>query len=336
MTRATASKRRGSMRAASFASLATPVPGNVFACVEELGLERVRQIEDEIMAMCPMHEERTGKKDNHPSFSVHAEEGYFNCFSCGYKGPFVVLVKDVLKVEWAEAVGWIRARGTIERVKRRLGWAEVDGGLKTGPIDTSQQYNEAHLALFTDPPEWALEKRAIDLWAAQEYGVLWDSKNDAWITPIRDEAGVLLGWQEKNERYFRNKPRDVKKSDHLFGLEAFPGGRMLVVESPLDCPRILTAGVAGAVSSYGSAVSDRQFALVLEHAEEVIWALDADKSGDQQHESLRLRCIRRGFRAKFLDYSHVGPDVGDPGEMTDEEIVLGVDNAYSGLVARFR
>jgi hypothetical protein len=324
------------MRSASFASLATPVPGNVFACMEELGLLRIRQREDEIEAECPMHEERLGKRDNHISFSVQAEEGYFNCFSCGYKGPFVRLVKDVLKVDWPEAVGWIRARGTIERVKRHLGWDQVDGTLKTGPIDTSQVYNEAHLALFTDPPEWALDKRNIELWAAQEYGVVWDPKNDAWITPIRDEEGVLLGWQEKNERYFRNKPRDVRKADHIFGLDTFQGGRALVVESPLDCPRILTAGVAGALSVYGSAVSDRQFALILEHADEVIWGLDGDKAGDQQHESLRMRCMRRGFPSKFLSYDHVGEEVTDPGEMSDEEILIAVDNAYSGVVARFK
>ena len=323
------------MRKAAWASLASPVPGNVFACMDELGLRQMRQIDDEIMAMCPMHEARTGKPDNHPSFSVHAEEGYFNCFSCGYKGPFVRMVKDILEVEWADAVLWVRARGSIDRVKRKLGMGYVDS-IQSGPVDTSLQYNEASLALFVDPPQWALDKRNISLEAAQFYGVRWDPKNDAWITPIRDPSGKMMGWQEKNERYFRNKPRDVAKSSTLFGLDVFePGTRMVIVESPLDAPRLYTAGVDGGVAAFGSGISQNQIDLAIEFAGSVVFALDADRAGDKQHEYLRNYFMRRGFPCKFMNYSHVPADVTDVGEMTDEEILYGLETASRGVVARF-
>lgn len=315
--------------------MATPIPGNVFACMEELGVEDMRQVEDEVSGKCPMHMARIGKPDNHSSWSVHAEDGYFNCFSCGYKGPFVLLVKDMLGVTSAEAVGWIRARGTIERVKRRLGYDFVED-ITRGPLDTSQQYNEASLALFTDPPEWAREKRSLSLEACQYYGVLWDPKNDAWITPIRDAEGKMRGWQEKNERYFRNKPRDVKKSETLFGLSEFDGGIARVVESPLDVARIYTAGLLGGLSTWGSAVSQHQIDLIIENADAVIFALDADSSGDKQSEYLRMYFNRRGFPCKFMNYTYVTESVTDPGEMTDEEILISFENAYSGVVARFR
>lgn len=326
---------RGSLRRGGFAAMATPIPGNVFACMEELGIENMRQIEDEIGGSCPMHYERLGKIDKHSSWSVHAEDGYFNCFSCGYKGPFVLLVKDMLKIDWADAVLWIRARGSIEKVKRFLGRDYVET-IQHGPIDTSQQYNEAHLALFTDPPESALDSRNISLEAAQHYGLLWNPERETWITPIRDpDTGKLKGWQEKNDNYFRNRPRDVKKSECLFGLDVFDGGWMLVVESPLDAPRVSTAGIPGACSTYGAEVSDHQFDLIIDHADGVIWGMDADKAGDKSSDMLRLKCIKRGFPSKFLNYQHVPEGSKDPGEMTDDEILEAYETAYPGVVARF-
>lgn len=337
MIRAQGSKRRGSLTRADFNSMSSPVPGNIFACMEELGIEEMRQVEDEIGGRCPQHEERTGKRDvKADNWSVHAEDGYFNCFACGYRGPFVRLVRDVLGVDQADAAAWIRKRGSIERAKRQLGHGLIAEVVNRGPVDTSTQYNEAALALFTDPPAEALEKRSLSLEAAQHYGVLWDTTNDAWITPIRDpDTAKLKGWQEKNERYFRNKPKDVKKSESLFGLDVFDGGRMVVVESPLDCPRLYTAMVDGACSTYGAAVSNTQLDLIINHADSVLFALDADKAGDKQSDMLRMYFGRRGFPCKFMDYSHVTADVTDPGEMTDEEILQGIDQAYSSVVARF-
>jgi DNA primase len=315
--------------------MATPVPGDVFACMEELGIDNMRQVDDEISGKCPMHYDRIGKEDRHSSWSVHADDGMFNCFSCGYKGPFVLLVKDMLKIDWADAVLWIRARGSIERIKRQLGYGYVEE-LKHGPIDTSKQYNEASLALFVDPPNSALDERNLSLESVQHYGILWNPERDTWIAPIRDPyTDELRGWQEKNDRYFRNRPRDVKKSECLFGLDVFEGGWMLVVESPLDAPRIDTAGIAGGVSTFGAAVSDHQFDLIIGNADGVIWAQDADKAGDQSSEMLRLKCAQWGFPSKFLNYSHTPRDVKDPGEMTDEEIQEAVETAFSGVVARF-
>lgn len=323
--------RDSRLRKATFASLASPVPGDVLACMDELGMQNTRQVEDEITAACPMHEVRTGKPDRHPSFSVNSESGVFNCFSCGYKGPFVVLVRDLLKMDHSDAVLWVRARGSIERVRASL--RSTVENLPRGPVDTSKQYNEASLALFTYPPVSALQKRFISLAAASHYGIRWWPEKEAWITPIRDIDGEMLGWQEKNERYFCNRPRDVKKSEHLFGLDVFPGGWIRVVESPLDTARIFTAGLEGTVSSYGAAVSQRQIDLIIENADGVIFALDADRAGDKQSEYLRQYFLRRGFPCRFWDYT--GTSASDPGEMTNEQIHTAESGAYSGVVARF-
>lgn len=316
-------------------SVATPVPGDVAACMQEMGLTILRQTGHELVAKCPMHFERTGFEDKHPSWSVNEDTGIFNCFSCGYSGQFVFLVMDVLDLERADAVAWIRKRGGIERVRKVFGrggdkvFAKdlVDSG------DTTKQVNEASLALFVDPPRAECEKRGFSQRDARHFGVLWDRDEDLWIIPIRDpETGELWGWQEKNERYFRNRPNSVKKSRTLFGLDVFERGTAILVESPLDVVRLHSAGISGGLASYGVKASEEQFRLVRSVATDLIVALDNDNDGVKMSQRLRLTYGRR-IVMRFLSYNHV-PDVKDIGDMSDEEIRIAIKNSVSSVVYR--
>ena len=313
-------------------AFATPVPGDALSCMEELGIEVIRVTGDEAQAKCPAHLERTGKEDSHPSFSVHVEEGIFNCFSCGYRGAFVALVEYMLKCDREEAVGWVRARGGIERVKRVL---DESQGLRIQTRDTTLQINEASLALFVDPPADALSKRGISLDAAQHYGVLWDADKDRWITPIRDpDTGKLWGWQAKNERYFRNLPTDVKKSKTLFGLEQFVDGPATLIESPLDVPRIYTAGVKGGLSSYGAGVSEAQMKIIMTVTDELIVGLDNDRDGTTYSKWINAT-YGKSMILSFLNYADFDEGIKDPGNMTDAQILHSIDTAISSTLIRF-
>jgi DNA primase len=153
-----------------------------------------------------------------------------------------------------------------------------------------------------------------------------------WILPIRDpETGQLWGYQEKSEKgWFCNKPAKVTKADTLFGLDAFEGTTAILLESPLDCLRLYTAGIYGGVSSYGVQVSDRQLDILFDRAEVVIFALDNDTVGLAKMWELRTRYLRSGRRIKFIDYSHIpqAKDIGTKG-LTDEEIQRAVLKAKS-------
>lgn len=313
-------------------AFSTPIPGDVFSALGELGVEVLHVNGDEALAKCPAHLERTGREDRHPSFSVNVEEGVSNCFSCGFRGPFVVLVEYMLKCDRDDAVGWIRARGGIERVKRTL---DESRGLRLLTRDTTQQINEASLALFVDPPSDALSKRGLSLASVQHYGILWDAAKERWITPIRDpDTGKLWGWQAKNERYFRNFPKEVKKSQTLFGLEQFVEGPALVVESPLDVPRIFTAGVDGGLSSYGAGVSEAQMKIVQTITDECIVGLDNDKDGTTYSRWLN-DTYGKSMILRFLNYADFDEGIKDPGNMTDEQILHSVDTAISSTLVRF-
>jgi DNA primase len=316
-------------KASGWDVVGTPIPGNVTGCLDEIGLAYKVQ-GDEIHMPCPMHLARTGKEDKHPSFSINYDAGYFNCFSCGYQGPFIILVKDMLEIPYADAVLWVRKRGGIERVKKFLAKKEAT----PDKVDTTTQINEASLALFVTPPIAECSKRLIMPEHCEATGVLWDTERSMWIIPVRDpDTGKLWGWQEKNARYFRNRPNSMTKSKTLFGLHTYESDQAILVESPLDVVRLRACGFTAGLASFGSGVSDAQMSLIRDHFDTVVIALDNDAAGAKDSERLRKDWSRRGLALKFLDYS--GTSAKDIGEMGADAIKNAVRNAYPSVLARF-
>lgn len=314
-------------KAKGWDAVGTPIPGNVTACLDEIGLD-YKVNGDEIHMPCPMHEARTGKKDKHPSFSINSDAGYFNCFSCGYRGPFVVLVKDVLDIPYSDAAVWVRGRGGIERVKKFLAKKQPS------QVDTTKHINEASLALYVTPPLAACAERMFFPQDAEAAGVLWDPKRDMWIVPVRcPDTGMLWGWQEKNSRYFRNRPNSMTKSKTLFGLHTYEDDLAILVESPLDVARLRAAGYKAGLAAFGAGVSDAQMSLIRDHFDSVIIALDNDTAGAETCKRLREEWTGRGLSLKFLDYS--GTACKDPGDMGADALKNAVRNAYSSVIARF-
>jgi len=300
----------------------------VVKCLEELGVRILRVDNDEAQGHCPAHVRITGKQDRHPSWSVNTESGAHNCFSCGFRGPFYTIVKEMLVCSDDDAISWCKARGSIDRAKKIL------FGEGVYVHELAEQYTEADLALFVDVPEWVCHERDLEPWAVDDYGIRWDAEHGNWITPIREPfTNRLMGWQEKGQdtRYFRNRPKSVEKSTTLFGLNELDGRVAVVVESPLDCPRIYTATEQKiAVSTFGVRISDTQLD-VLEEAgiELLICALDNDRDGNTQSDDLRRR-VRGRMRLKYWDYGD--SDAKDPGEQTDDEILWSLDHAYSSVL----
>lgn len=295
-----------------------------------LGIDPVQTRGSEILALCPGHKEITGKEDNHPSWWINAETGAHICFSCGFKGSIWSLIATVqgLKdanglLDYADAKDWLYL--SFDNIS--LGSSEDDDQDSESIFKEVPTMGESRLALFTLPPENALKARGFTYQAAEYHQMLWDPKFSNWITVIRDPyTNKLLGWQEKGfkRRYFRNYPQGVQKSTTLFGLNRYTGGRMIVVESPLDVVRLESVGISGGVSTYGSMISATQLNLI-RGADEIVFALDNDESGLAASKSMLEKSIQLGFEAWFFNYSHT--EMKDVGGMSRQEILTGLANA---------
>lgn len=308
--------------------------GEVEAVLLRLHIEPDTFRGDEILALCPGHEGRTGRRDNNPSWSVNTESGVHHCFSCGFKGSLLTLVAEVLqlKTDWDRldldaAKAWLRKHTDVdlEALAKQLSEMKDAYIAITKPVGMS----EARLAIFDDAPDWALKARGLTAESAAAYGVRYKLDGDQWITPIRDEAGKLMGWQEKGQldRHFFNRPAGIQKSRSLFGLNAWQSGTMIVVESPLDAVRIHSVGIPGAVATYGALVSDEQLNM-MRRADRLIFALDNPRVDDAGAKALRdlvKRTRTMGMECRFFDYQHTRAK--DPGDMTPKEIEQGVNKA---------
>lgn len=323
---------RSTRRATSgWGSGGIPVPGDVLAALDELGIQALKLKDGEAWAYCPGHSERLGRQEKHPDkWSVNLTSGQHSCFSCGFSGSFVFLVQEVLNVDRSDAEAWVRGRGGIERVRRYL----------SAPVDREQfvprrEWNESRLALFGSPPAGARDGRRISEGAVNHYGVLWDRESEHWILPVRDpETYDLWGYQEKGDGYFDNKPARIPKGQTLFGIDVLEGPFAVLLESPLDCLRLYTVGITGGVASYGAKVTDAQMDLLFDRVNVIIIALDNDDAGREQARKLRQKYLRSGKSIKFLNYSGIeGKDIGEP-EVTDNQIRQAVLTSVALPLAR--
>jgi hypothetical protein len=306
--------------------------------LEELGLETdVRG--NEALGLCPMHLERTGKQDNSPSWWVNLSTGQHICFSCHYKGNIYQLICDVKEfylTSWGDvreydydsAKVWLSTITEVSPDKLAEELSRIPTRISSAPKPL--EMSDARLAVFVDPPLEQLQSRNISLESTRAYGILWDAKNSSWVFPFREpRTHRLLGWQEKGTltRSFMNRPPGLPKSRTLFGLNMLDEDTVYVVESPLDCARLYTAGFMGAVAICGSSVSEDQIKL-LRSASRVIAAFDnpkVDPAGQKASKEMLDLALTYGLNLSFFNYGDSGKK--DPGDLTDEEIAWGIDNS---------
>lgn len=298
----------------------------------------------EANGLCPMHYARTGKEDHSPSWWINLETGMHICFSCGYKGNLLQLVCDVnefytkglddnYRYDYNAAIAWIGSNAEIPISKMQEILDNLPNRFEAipGPVPMS----EARLAIFVPPTPEALASRNLTAEAAAKYGILWDDKNKNWILPLREpHFNKLMGWQEKGtvKRTFMNRPPGMPRSKTLFGIENQSESLVIVVESPLDCARIASAGVEGAVAVCGSNVSEEQVKL-LRYSDRIIAAFDNpkfDAAGKKASAELSKLSLKYGLNLSFFNYGDSGKK--DPGDLTNEEIVWGIENAKTSLI----
>lgn len=290
----------------------------IIQILKELGLTSVSLQREEAKTSCP-----SGRhEDKSPSWYINIETGLHHCFSCDYSGNLPGLVADLKKIPYTEAVSWCNGK---------IGWAKAQQWrTQDHNIPEYKRLSESSLALFTGPPDDMLAEKRITREAANEFEVLWNPSQSQWIFPIRNpEDQSLWGWQLKNGRIFRSYPAGIKKSETLFGIRAFTDGSTpVLVESPIDAVRLYASGVRGGLSSLGVQVSDKQLSFILSRSDSIILALDNDLAGVQE----TARICRVYGQIPTIRIFNYGASTGkDPGELTQEEVLYGIDNAHNKI-----
>lgn len=314
--------------------------GDIEGALLRLGIE-VNQRNNELLGLCPMHLERTGRPDSNPSWSMNVETGVHHCFSCGYKGTLLTLVAEIKeftttwgRLDFDSAKEWLRSNIEVnfELLAKQLEEAKNSYVAVQRPIEMS----EARLAVFTSPPQWALDARGLTKEACALHSVLWDARKEGWITPIRNsENKKLMGWQEKGQRnrYFRNRPTGVQKSKTLFGLDVWEGGTMIIVESPLDTVKLSSLGIKGGISTFGASISDEQFSL-MRMADKLIFAFDNDAAGKAANLDVLARIRSGGMECWFTQYEEGQyKDIGDMPENTVQLLLENIKHSVFGEAA---
>lgn len=287
---------------------------NIPDLLAHLGVEVTNVGEREILGRCPVHIQRTGKKDRSPSWSMNASTGAWICFSCGARGSLMGLVND-LTGSTTLAYDFYASLVTtsLENLSVPLVTPKVSVDWDT--------YSK-----FTDIPESELSKRSLTEKACRLHGVRWDKKNECWVIPIVDKDRTLLGWQSKKTGWVRNFPVGVKKSNTLFGIERFTGGTAILLESPLDVVRLTSIDhPLRGLASFGTAISKVQVDLLSQVARRVIVAMDNDDAGVKASKSLFESLPRFRDGVAWLNYD--GIKAKDIGEMNDDEIMQAIDTA---------
>lgn len=315
---------------------------DVETVLDNLSIEYAIGSNENANALCPMHEAITGRPDSNPSWWIHMETGAHICFSCGYKGSLLQLVCDVngfykelwsgQEYDYVAGRAWLSTMAQISPDKLAEILSKLPQYIQAPPKPVPM--SEARLAVFVEPPVEALEARRVSEEAAKAYGALWDAQSRTWVLPLREpDSEALMGWQEKGtiDRTFKNRPTGLSKSKTLFGIGTQKEDVVVVVESPLDCLRIHTAGIDGAVAICGSSPSEEQVKL-LRYSKKVIVAFDnpnLDHAGRKASKQMLEWGRKYGLNLFFFNYGSSGKK--DPGDMTNEEILWGIENALSSI-----
>jgi DNA primase len=301
------------------------VPNSIADIISQLGIEIASVGDTEIAAKCPFH------PDSHPSFSVSIvpkrndqgewrPAGLWVCYQCGQSGNINRLV-ELLNGEKIGVAAYLRE---IKRKEiRTKAVKEAEPEPEELPLEPVMLY--ARYETFGRPPVWALEERFISNDTANTYGVKWDK---GWVIPIWDPGYItdtvsLWGWQFKRLDFVSNYPKQVKKSQTLFGLRETAALRdanelrsqsLVLVESPLDVCRLAEVGIP-AVAAYGAFISRTQINLLISNADRITLALDSDEEGQRQQEKIYPTLARLMPTRKVV----LPRGAKDPGDLSDAQ-----------------
>lgn len=293
-------------------------------------MDKFRRSKDEVIGLCPFHEETTG------SFHASMTKNVFHCFGCQSKGnilDFVALKEggDVRQAafmiqEWFQIPPGDTSQSAVHASETRTGVSEtLDEAGEENPPLTFRLEN-------LNPRHPYLEQRGLEEETIKYFGLGYCSRGlmrGRVVIPIHNERGELVAYSgrypgeppEGRPKYLL--PSGFQKSHVVFNLNragaiARENG-LVVVEGFFDAFRVWQAGFHQVVAIMGSALSERQrdlLAVSVGPHGKIAVLLDQDDAG----RTCLSQCLEQLTSRVFVKAIGL-PNEGDqPDRLTDEQI----------------
>lgn len=296
---------------------------DVYDYLTEKGLHNVRVTGENVMACCPFH------KESSPSFGVNVLTGVFNCFGCGSKGGFGLLVKlldsfDTVFDAEEYLIGMFGRYSTVTDKPLTLSFTERDV-YEDYWVDDSvlNQYKFRHPYLG---------QRGITEKYQRLYGIGYSQSKNAVTVPYRDSLGRLLTVKfrkvsNKSFWYAPALPRRIK-AETLWGLDKVVKWKLKTVaitEGEIDALSVVQAEMIGAVAIGGNQFTKEQsISLIktLPEDTEIVVFTDNDDGGELAKSLITERLAGR-FKLSEVDWSliqHEDKPPKDANDLTTEEV----------------
>jgi len=286
--------------------------------LEDLGLQKLRSSNGNIMALCPFHSDRSR------SWGISTEDRnhVWQCFAgCG-SGTLAMLVARIKNIDVVEAIRWLeRYDADVADLGSENDWfipTFEESRTKKGEFSIP----ETALAVFSSSIHKSILKRGFSISFLRKFEVCTDSKLKRVVFPVRNTNGKLVGFvgrtwvKNATLRYYfyasfpkgqyllgSHLPIDRKKPIHL-------------VEGPVDYLRGHQAKLPNVLCSMGCTVTNAQLRLLLQTGcSDLVCLYDQDRAGQ-----LAKRKLYEKLDGRMQLYDAPIPEGQDIGGMSSSAV----------------
>lgn len=221
------------------------------------------------LLLCPFHQERS------PSFSIHLEDGFWQCFGCGKKGGIKTLYRELGESFSQEVYHDMLIRSVRNSIQSKgdftyLANKHVDAANRGGGQDAIQRY---------------IDSKPISMDIIKAFGMGWSNEHKAISMPYWDN-GVAMGIKYRYKS--GNKAAEPGSSFGMYGIDNVRGKRNVVIcEGESDTHAmwsLMRHDASFGVAGISGAVRDKDlwslWMIDMMFAKKIYIAFDADSAGD--------------------------------------------------------
>ena len=252
-----------------------------------VGIKNIRENKNNFQASCPFakiyHENGI---DNKPSFSIHKEKGYWNCFTCHQKGDLIGLLMRVRQIPYNEAASIVKQAPTIKNRREYIGSIKQRVTEQLTKPDISLSYFIPEEVEFSKQAIKYLYRRGIDDDIISHFKLYYTEDNrcpNRVIFPSYNNNKIIC-W---SGRYVGDAPLGTPKyymSPGMHKSVVYSGGifneKIYLVEGVFDVLTLWRLGLKNVGGILGTTFTKEQARFLLTNGiKEICLMLDGDMSG---------------------------------------------------------